>query len=409
MQRTPDWIKRLAGLLAVLMLFSTVGGSPAIPARAASSAELREELNELGDEAEELEAQMAQLESQMTDHRNEMAAMVEQKDLIDQQILLLFQKQDNLNKQIAALALLIADKQEELLAAEENLARLQEKHKDRIRAMEENGELDFWYVLFHASSFMDMLDQLAMIEEIRRADARRLEELDQATKAVETAKENLEAEQAALQETRKELTQLQKQLEEKRAQVDALLIEMKKQADEFEAMMEESEARQEALMQQMAQVNNALEDARYQEWLAQNGGAEGNATWLMPCKYSVVTDTFGVREYHPVTGEPNKMHNGIDLAGAYKTPIYASRSGYVQVAAFQKGGAGNYVLLNHGDGFKSIYMHMTNYIVKVGQYVKAGEVIGYMGSSGGSTGVHLHFGISYNGTYVNPANYIYFR
>jgi len=76
------------------------------------------------------------------------------------------------------------------------------------------------------------------------------------------------------------------------------------------------------------------------------------------------------------------------------------------VAAFQAGGAGNYVSLNHGDGYKSIYMHMTHYIVYPGEYVEAGQVIGYMGTTGGSTGVHLHFGISYNGVYVNPADYI---
>lgn len=100
------------------------------------------------------------------------------------------------------------------------------------------------------------------------------------------------------------------------------------------------------------------------------------------------------------------MHKGIDIAGPYLTPIKATRSGYVDTAAFEYGGAGNYVQINHGDGFKSIYMHMDYYIVSWGQYVSAGEVIGYMGTTGGSTGVHLHFGISYNWEYVNPLDYV---
>ena len=100
------------------------------------------------------------------------------------------------------------------------------------------------------------------------------------------------------------------------------------------------------------------------------------------------------------------MHNGVDLACSAGTPIYASRSGVVTTAAFQADGAGNYVQLDHGDGYKSIYMHMTNYIVSPGQYVGAGQVIGYVGSTGLSDGNHLHFGISYNGTYVNPMEYI---
>ena len=89
------------------------------------------------------------------------------------------------------------------------------------------------------------------------------------------------------------------------------------------------------------------------------------------------------------------------------TPIYASRGGTVTTAAYQPGGAGYYVNINHGDGFSSIYMHMTNYIVHAGQQVSQGQVIGYVGSTGMSTGPHLHFGVAYAGAYVNPLAYIY--
>ena len=108
---------------------------------------------------------------------------------------------------------------------------------------------------------------------------------------------------------------------------------------------------------------------------------------------------------HPVLGT-NRMHNGIDMACAQGTPIYATRAGTVTTAAYQAGGAGNYVSINHLDGFASIYMHMTHYVVSAGQSVTAGQLIGYVGSTGISTGPHLHFGISYAGTYVNPLAYI---
>ena len=115
-----------------------------------------------------------------------------------------------------------------------------------------------------------------------------------------------------------------------------------------------------------------------------------------------ITSRFGMRKLKGV----EKMHNGIDMACAQGTPIYATRAGTVTTASYQAGGAGYYVSINHLDGFSSIYMHMTHYIVSVGQYVSAGDVIGYCGSTGGSTGPHLHFGISYNGKYVNPLAYI---
>jgi murein DD-endopeptidase MepM/ murein hydrolase activator NlpD len=95
----------------------------------------------------------------------------------------------------------------------------------------------------------------------------------------------------------------------------------------------------------------------------------------------------------------------VDLAGPEGTPIVAARSGTVTIARYSNS-AGFYVTINHGDGFSSIYMHLTNYVVSVGQYVDQGQLIGYMGSTGISTGSHLHFGIAYNGVYVNPAIYV---
>ena len=118
-----------------------------------------------------------------------------------------------------------------------------------------------------------------------------------------------------------------------------------------------------------------------------------------------MSSPFGNRDA-PTAGASTN-HQGIDLSAPEGTPIYASRTGVVTAATFGKS-AGYYVSINHGDGFSSIYMHMTRYVVSKGQAVSAGQVIGYVGSTGVSTGPHLHFGISYNGTYVNPANYIAF-
>ena len=123
----------------------------------------------------------------------------------------------------------------------------------------------------------------------------------------------------------------------------------------------------------------------------------------MPIEYEAFTSPFGYR-IHPISGT-KKFHYGVDLAAPTGRPIYATRAGTVSIATYD-GSAGNYVQINHGDGYKSIYMHMTHYIVKRGQHVTQGQVIGYCGSTGGSTGPHLHFGISYRGSYVNPANYI---
>ena len=172
--------------------------------------------------------------------------------------------------------------------------------------------------------------------------------------------------------------------------------------------MEESEALQDELMQEIAGKEKELKEAKYDEYLAklalQGDNPPSNATWVTPVSGWKLTSPFGMRT-HPIL-KTTRMHNGIDMSCAQGTPIYATRAGKVTATSYQAGGAGNYVSINHLDGFSSIYMHMTNYVVSVGQTVSQGQLIGYVGSTGLSTGPHLHFGVSYAGTYVNPLAYI---
>ena len=119
----------------------------------------------------------------------------------------------------------------------------------------------------------------------------------------------------------------------------------------------------------------------------------------------VQTCALPIYRIHPIYGD-YRFHYGVDLSAPQGTPIYATRGGQVTIASYEAGGAGYWVSINHMDGFSSRYMHMTHFIVSPGQYVAAGQVIGYCGSTGGSTGPHLHFGIYYNGAAVNPAKYI---
>lgn len=408
--------KKIVTLMAVafslVLLFGFGVSTAPMLAEAATSDDILAEIEELEGKSEEIEAELEELRSQLSDNMDNLAAMMAQKDLVDQEISLLYEQISLVNDQIAACTRLIADKQEELDIAQAQLKALQEKNKERIRAMEENGEMSYWSVLAEANTFAEMLDNLEMVQEIAKADELCMQELNQAAEKVQSAKESLSVQQVGLQEKRVSLDAVEIVLEEKREETSELLIQIKDQGDEYEDMIENSENLQDELLAEIAVKNEEYEDAKYEEWLASQAPATGGAgsvddegiTWLMPCTYSAFTSPFGYR-WHPISGEW-RMHNGVDLAGAEGTPILATRSGVVTVASYQEGGAGWYVAIKHDDKYASIYMHMTHYIVSPGQYVQAGEVIGYMGTSGGSTGVHLHFGISKYGTYVNPADYI---
>ncbi len=416
MRKIKPGLSLIAALLVAVMVLSSVP----LQADAASSSEIKKQINVLKKEKEELQAQINAIRGQYEANEDELLAMVDEKNIIDQEITLLYEQISNINDQIMSYSLLIADLQDELDAAEAHLTELNEKYKERIRAMEEEGEVSYWEVLFKSNSFSDLLDRLNMIQEIAASDQRRMQELTEAAEAVSAAQENLSQEKGDLEATRTELNDAELLLEEKRAEADEILAELIAKGEEFEILLEESENAQEELMQEIAKKEKEYDKAKHQEWLAtsvvtqptQPGGSVVPSTqvpssggWVSPvAKGSYrITSPFGMR-VHPILGYA-RMHNGVDMAAPKGTPVYAAKSGKVTVAGWGSQ-AGNYVSINHGDGFASIYMHLTHYIVSAGTYVNAGQVIGYVGSTGLSTGPHLHFGISYNGTYVNPMNYI---
>ena len=440
MNNRKKFVSIMAGILAAVMLLSLILSILPSAASATSSSEIRDQINEMEKEQEKLEQEMASIQQQYQQNANEMEDMVNQKNVIDQEIANLNAQIALINEQIAAFNLLIADKQEELDAAQEKLADLNEQNKTRIRAMEEEGNLSYWAVLFKASSFADLLDRISMIEEIAEADKRRLDEMSVAANAVRSAMEDLEVQLADQEKVVEELTAASQVQEEKRAQAEELLNQLVAKGEEYELMMEESEAAQDELLLEIAAKEKEFDQAKYKEWLATsivttkpteaptqaptqapsggsgNTGDSGNSGnsgggnqqtssggWLTPVSGYRITSVFGMR-FHPVH-KYYRMHNGVDMACSQGTPIYATRSGQVTTATYG-GDAGYYVSVNHGDGYASVYMHMTHYVVSAGQYVSQGQLLGYVGSTGASTGPHLHFGISKNGTYVNPMNYV---
>lgn len=426
MKNKKFWVSLLAGIMALIMLLGLV--LSILPsAHAASSSEIRDQIEQLEEDEKELEAKIEELKKQQSENLSDVRAIMEQKANIDQQIGLLRKKIRNLDDQISSYALLIADKQKELDEKQAHLQELNEKNKERIRAMEEEGELSYWSVLFQASSFTDLLDRLSMVEEIAASDRRRLDEMKAAAAEVEEAKAALKEEKLLLEESRAKLEADKAEQEALSAESQQLLSEAIAQGEAFEQLMEEYEQEHNNIGDEIANKEVEFEEAEYSEYMATmtkpttaptkpsyNTGGGGNGgssvdtdgiTWVVPVSYSYVSSAWGYR-WHPISGEW-KFHHGVDLAGSgiNGRPIYASRGGVVIHAGWY--GAGGWtVKIDHGDGFTTVYMHMSDYIVSAGDYVAAGQTIGYVGSTGGSTGPHLHFEVRYLGESKNPMEYI---
>ena len=427
-------ISLIAGLLVLAL---AIGLAMPMEADAARSDELRAQLNALQSQAASINAQIAELRGQLAQNTSDIEQMVVEKNIIDQEIFLLYQQINNTNNQIATYSMLIADKQEELTAAEERYRTLLADNKERIQAMEEEGGVTYWSVLFQANSFADFLDRINMVQEIADSDHRRLAELNDAAVAVAEAKTALEEEKVALQQTKLTLDETQHELELKRIEASAILKALVARGMEYEELVAASEAAQERLMVSIANTQYQYNNALYQEWLAtsipsatvplapsqttptepgsnensgNNGGSDAPANnnpadegWKVPINYIANTSPFGERD-QPTAGASTN-HKGVDLAAPEGTAIGAAKSGTVLVAEYNPS-AGYYVVIEHDNGYRSVYMHMSSFDVQVGQTVSQGQQIGACGSTGVSTGSHLHFGISQNGVYKNPADYI---
>lgn len=417
-------VRIISIVLAAVILLSLVSTALIVMVHAASSSEIKSKLADLRAKQAEIQKQSDELEKSIAENKDQTKTLVSQKAEIDQEMEMSRQKIENLNEQIQQLNLLIAEKQTELEASVAKEEALQKQYKARLRSMEETGSVSYWSILFKASSFSDLLDRVDMIREIAESDQLMLKQLSAATQAVETERADLEQQKLDLQQTEDDLAVEQAELETKRAKADTLITQMQAEyaslSDEFLAAEADEAAVREQIKKAETDYFNALAKEQAAAAAAaaaankpssgsnssssSSSGGASSGGFAFPLAYSTgVTCAYGPR-VHPINGNKS-FHYGVDLAAGMNTEIYATKSGTITGATYGEAN-GYYVTINHGDGYSSIYAHMTNYVVSVGDSVKQGQLIGYVGTTGWSTGPHLHFEILYNGSNVNPMNYI---
>ena len=433
MKNRKRMVSILAGFMAFVMLLTLILGLLPTRVQAASSSEIRKQINQLKKEKEEIKDKIAEVQEQYEQNEDEIADIISRKNVIDQEIQLLYTQIENMNEQLAAYNILIADKQDELDVAEDRYAVLSEENKIRIRTMEEEGEVSYWEVLFKANSFSDLLDRLNIVEEIAASDSRRLKELSKAADDVAVAQGELVGEKEEMEQAKLELDAAEAELDVKRQEADAIIQELLTKADDLAALEDEFERQEAEFLEEIARKEVEFDEAKQREWEAymatyvppttappagstnnstpSNGGntsqggsvgSSGGGGWVRPCSYTSITSPFGYRTA-PTTGA-SSYHQGVDLDTGTGWSVVATRAG-TAYTGYGKA-AGNYVTIDHHDGFKSIYMHLSGFSVSNGTNVSAGQQIGLTGSTGVSTGDHLHFGISLNGVYVNPCSYV---
>jgi len=298
--------------------------------------------------------------------------------------------------QLETLQVKVEDTQEKLNVVEKDYEENQKLMEDRMVVMYECGDVSYLDLLLSSSNLVEFLSNYYIIEEIMQSDSQILSEIEEEKIEIENTKKQLEEEKAELKLLKAKQEQTRIIMQNNRVvqqnQINQLSEEEKKLQDAIQEYKNE-EARIEALIQLAS--GNYTYDGEY------SGGV---MAWPVAKSGTYITSPFGTRE-HPVYGV-TKFHSGIDIGNAgFGAPVIAATDGVVSMASYY-GGYGNCVMINHGNGISTLYGHGQKILVSVGQEVKKGDLIMEVGSTGVSTGPHLHFEVRVNGSCVNPMLYL---
>ena len=387
-----------AGVLLLLCLsFPAYGTKKELEAEKEKTSVIEEEKKKVEDTLKNLEGQKADTESYVRQLDQEMAAISSQLE--------------ELSGQIADKESEIAVTQEELSAAQEAEVQQYDAMKLRIKYMYEKGDTTFIDLILESKSISQLLNRAEYISQISQYDRQMLDEYAATRQTIADNEAKLESERA-------DLLALQESTQAKHNSVEELLAAKAEQVKSYETQIASAQSQINAYEQDLAaqeskirqieeEMQKAEEEARKK---AESSGTSytvkslGNTKFIWPCPSSSrITSAFGGRE-SPTEGASSN-HQGIDIGASTGSDIVAAADGVVTIATYSAS-AGNYVMLSHGGGVSTVYMHCSSLNVSEGQSVTQGQVIAKVGSTGYSTGPHLHFGIRSGGSYVNPSNYV---
>jgi murein DD-endopeptidase MepM/ murein hydrolase activator NlpD len=320
---------------------------------------------------------------------------------LNKQLIQISAKITDLENQLVAKSEDIEEAKTELETAKEEVTKQYEDMKVRIQFMYENGMTSYISALLNAGSLTEFLNAADYISQIESYDRQKLTEYEETVELVTDMEEQLEQDyadletmKASVESDKAYVASVMKEKETELADIADDIADAQSEADYYEA---EIQAQNELI----AAIKRA-EAEKAAAGIVEQAYSGGAFKW--PCPSSTrVTSGYGER-VSPTTGASTN-HKGIDIGADYGADIVAAADGTVKAANYSSA-AGNYVMIDHGGGLYTVYMHASSLVVSEGQKVSKGQVIAKVGSTGISTGNHLHFGVSLNGSYVSPWNYL---
>lgn len=395
-------------LVSIIIIAALLGNAGHISVSALTSDSIKakeKEIDKMEKEKESLKGNLTNLQKlkkELETQKSNLKVYVAQ---LDGELAEIEQNISNLKQQISIKESELEETQEELdeaMSTEETQRLAMVK---RVRMMYEQNNMQLLEVFLSSGNMSGFLNRADSIEKVAAYDRQMYETYKANRHLVELCKEQLELEKEILDQTKEnvelEQANLEALIEQKNQDITDYETDISNKAQaiaEYEQMIRDQDAEIAALEEAIAEEKRQI--------LAQNGEVltyDGGTFKFPLASYTRVSDEYGMR-IHPTLGV-EQFHNGVDLASPKGTAIYAAYDGKV-VAATYSATMGNYVMINHGDELYTIYMHASALYVEKGDIVVRGETIAAVGSTGRSTGNHLHFSVRKNGSYVSPWDYI---
>ncbi|MBR4723687.1 MAG: peptidoglycan DD-metalloendopeptidase family protein [Clostridia bacterium] len=353
-------------------------------------------VNDLKNELAESQKKTEQTKKQIQSKQAEKNSQKAQKDSLDIEIAGLQADIDKIQSVIDEKNAEIDEKNNEIQALDTELKATDKRLKKRMKVIYESGTESYLELILKSTGISDLFTRIAVVESILKHDNSIMDNYRAQIEEINAAKEIVEKEKNEQVEAQDILEAKQNQIKSKQSEYQKVIDALSKDINELK---KQEAAQEKAAKELQNQINSALKSSSQQ-----TVKYSGNGKFGFPLtSYTRISSTYGYR-IHPITGT-KKLHTGIDYAAPYGTSILAAEDGVVLTAGWNSG-YGYCVTINHGGGYVTLYGHCSSLLVSAGQSVKRGQTIAKVGSTGNSTGNHLHFEVRINGNTVNPAGYL---
>lgn len=390
-------LNRAVRIVCAVLLLAALLLPDCAPMADTVQAVTQSDIDKLKQDAKSLSKRQSELKSSLADLRNDRSKAIQRRNLLDQQISTTEQEIVNTETQISGYEALLSQTMYELEENRQTEAETYALFCRRARAMEEGGVPSFWSVLFDSVDFSDLLSRLSDVQVVIDYDQSVLNNLRTIQTQIEDKQayqENLKSEAEA---AKVKLEQQKQELAAQRQEANELVKELQANVEANEAILKEIDAEEERIQKEILKKTEEL--AAQMNWSSSVGG------YIWPLTSSRrITSNYGGRNTGIKGASLN--HKGVDIGGVgYNSKVLAAKAGIVVTSAYSSS-YGNYVVISHGAGNTTLYAHMSSRSVKEGDRVNQGQVIGVTGSTGISSGPHLHYEIVENGSRVDPKKYL---